>query len=123
MPLIKTYFPLGCEQVLKYPDNMKTEKLPHWFLTLKLAVLLPLTLAGKGHEIAYLDVRYVIEKENPVIFYFSRISTSWKRGISSKTEFFVFPKDQKLCVVACLKEFLKRSQRSRVGETFKASYR
>ena len=90
MPFIKTYFHLGCEQVLKYPGSMKTEKLPDWFLTLKLAVLLSFTLAGKGHEIAYLDVRYVIEKENPVIFYFSRITTSWKQGEYPLKQSFLF---------------------------------
>ena len=43
-------------------------------------------------------------KRNLIIFYFSKITKSWKQEQSPpKTEFFVFPKDQKLRVVACLK--------------------
>lgn len=108
---------------LKCLDCMKTnDKLSDRFHILKLTALLSLTSESRGHEIAYVDVRYMIKKENPIMFYFSKITKSWKQGKSpSKIEFCVFPKDQKLCAVACLKEYLKRFQGSRVSDSFKAS--
>ena len=48
------------------------------FFILKLTVLLSLTSTGRGHEIAYPVVRHIIETENVIIFYFSKITKSWK---------------------------------------------
>ena len=73
----KHIFILKVEQVLKYLGSMKTnEQLSVRFLILKLTVLFSLTSAGSNHETACLDVRYMIEKENSSVFYFSKIIKS-----------------------------------------------
>ena len=68
------------------------------FLKLKLTVLLSRTSAVRRHEIAYIDVRYKIEKETQSHSFFLR---SLRAG-NGEYQFFVFQKGQKLYVVSCL---------------------
>ena len=106
------------EQVLVYLNKLSENvELSDRVLTLKLSVLLALTSACRVSEIKYLDTRYMIKSHTSVIFQFSKITKSWRRGKAPpKLEFHAFPPNKKLCVVQALEEYLKRSQPWRSNE-------
>lgn len=108
------------EQVVTYIQKLPpNEELNDQRLILKLAVLLALTSAGRGHEIKFLDVRYMVKTQSSYILHFSKVTKSWKRGKPPpEVEFYEFPTNKNLCVVTTLDEYLRRSQEWRSGVKF-----
>ena len=83
-------------------------------LTLKLTTLIALTSSGRSSEITYLDTRYRVFKNNSVIFHFSKLTKTWKKGQSPPTfELNSFTGEDKLCVIQCLKRYLVVSKQWR----------
>ena len=67
-----------------------------------------------------LDVRFIVKSEDVYIFTFHKLHKSWKKGEAPpKLYFYKFLKDQELCVVSALNEYLKRTETWRTnGEKF-----
>ena len=94
--------------VLTYLKSLpENDHLSDQQLTQKLTTLLALTSGSRNHEIHHLDVRFMAISEEIVIFRFSKLTKTWKKGqCPPKLLFKAFPEDCKLCVVHCLNEYL-----------------
>ena len=79
-------------------------------INLKLAVLLFLTSAGRCHEICYFNIKFMVRTSSPFEFFFTKVTKSWRKGKPPPSlEFHEYSNDEKLCVVACIDEYLRRS--------------
>ena len=75
-------------------------------ITLKMAMLLAFLSSNRASELTNLDIRHVVFKENSVIFQFSKLTKTWKKGIGPPSiEYKGFEKAG-LCVIRCLKQYL-----------------
>lgn len=78
----------------------KTESLSDKLLTLKLTILLALTAASRGSEIALLDIRYMSRSEKTFSFAFTKLTKSWRKGQPPPSlSFRSYTEDDSLCVV------------------------
>jgi len=107
--------------VLAYLSSLHpVEKLKLKTLTLKLIMLIALVSAQRGQRlhIHVLDTAYM--KEAPDVFEFSlseHIKQSRPRYKTPSVILKAYPADSSLCVVACLKEYHKRTKPLRGSET------
>lgn len=91
-------------------------KLP--ILSKKLAILLALTSASRAHEIAYLDIDYLVQHNSVYSFRFIHLTkTARIKKPRPDLTFFPFPEDSKLCVCKCIDEYITRSKSLRGKET------
>ena len=85
-------------------------KLPDKYINLKLAILLFLTSAGRCHEICYLNIKFMVRTSSSFKFFFTKVTKSSRKGKPPPClEFHEDSDDKKLCVVACIDEYLTRS--------------
>ena len=68
--------------VLEFMKNNWTdnESLPNKNLTLKLTMLLALTSASRASNIHHLDIRFMSLSEEKVVFNFTKLLKTWKKG-------------------------------------------
>ena len=58
-----------------------------------------------------LDVRCMVKSEDAYNFSFHKLHKRWRKGKApSKLYFYKYPKDQELCVMSALNEYLKRTE-------------
>ena len=88
------------------PNNTK---LSYRNINLKLAILLFLTSVGRCHEICYLNIKFVVRTSSSFKFFFTTATKSWRKGKPPPCWEFHEYSDEKLCVVACIDEYLGRS--------------
>ena len=91
-------------------DNISTlgnnENLSTKIITLKLTTLLAILSSNRASELTYLDIRHIVFKENSVVFHFSKLTKTWRKGKSpSSFELKGFEKAE-LCVIRCLRQYL-----------------
>ena len=105
--------------VLTYLSSLHpVEKLELKTLTLKLIMLIALVSAQRGQSLHILDTAYM--KEAPDVFEFSLSEHIKQSRPGYKTPSVIlkaYPADSSLCVVTCLKEYLKRTKPLRGSET------
>ena len=102
--------------VLEFIKNNWTDNksLPNKNLTLKLTMVLTLTSTSRASNIHHLDIRFMSLSEEKIVFNFSKLLKSRKKGRTPpKLEIFTFEKDTDLCVIQTLKVYLDRSQEQR----------
>ena len=79
-------------------------------LTLKLTMLLALTSAARAHEIAYLDIRYLVRHHSGYSFHFGKPTKTAKKGkLRPPLIFSHFEDDTSLCVCHHIDLYLKGS--------------
>ena len=70
-------------KVMDYIDTLgNDENLSIKIITLKLTTLLAIISSSRASELTYLGIRCIAFKENLVIFHFSKLSKTWKKGKS-----------------------------------------
>ena len=81
------------------------------YLTYKLVTLMALIYASRTSAMYCLDVRFMVKSEDAHIFTFHKVHKSWRIGKAlPKLYFYKHPKDQKLCAVSALNEYLKPTE-------------
>ena len=103
------------EIVLRYLRSMElNDKLTLKALSQKLALLFALVEASRSSELQALDLRFRVYKPEGVRFQLPTLTKKRKVGTPPKELFFTaFPSDKKLCPVACLREYEKRTEDKR----------
>ena len=77
-------------------------------------MLLALTSASRVLGLQHLDIRFMTKGTNNYMFTFGKLHKVWRKGKSLPSlKFYSFEEDTKLCVVANLEEYLKRTKVSR----------
>ena len=115
-------FVWSVESVINYIKTKwkNNENLSEKCLTYKLVILMALTSASTAFARHCLSVRFMVKLENVYILTFHRLHESWRKGRAPpKLYFYKYPKDQELCVVSALNEYLKRTETCRTnGDKF-----
>ena len=115
-------FVWSVESVINYIKTKwkNNENLSEKCLTYKLVILMALTSASTASARHCLSVRFMVKLENVYIFTFHRLHKSWrKEKAPPKLYLYKYPKDQELCVVSALNEYLKRTETCRTnGDKF-----
>ena len=71
-------------KVIDYLNTLgNNENLSTKIITLKLTTLLAILSSKRASEVTYLDIRHILFKENSVIFHFSKLANTWKKGKKS----------------------------------------
>ena len=79
-------------------------------INVKLAILLFLKPAGRYQEICYLNIEYMVRTSSSFRFFFTKCTKIWKKGKPPPClEFHEYSDNVKLCVVACIDQYLGRS--------------
>ena len=96
--------------ISKVIDNISTlgnnENLSTKIITLKLTTLLAILSSNSVSELTYLDIRHTAFKEDSVVFYFSKLTKTCRKGKSLPSfELKGFEKAE-LSVIRCLKQYL-----------------
>ena len=96
--------------ISKVIDHISTlgdsENLSTKIITLKLTTLLAILSANSASELTYLDIRHIAFKEDSIVFHFSKLTKTWRKGKSLPSfELKGFEKVE-LCVIRCLKQYL-----------------
>ena len=117
-PKPKYSFIWDVNKVLEYLRTLGID-LSDKLLTEKLAMLLALSVASRGHELQHLDIRYMTKSNNLITFEFAKLTKSWRNGkpppaISFKN----FDKDPLLCPVKTLELYLEKTKPWREGNKF-----
>ena len=85
-------------------------------LTLKLVTLLALTAASRASAIHHLDVRFMAANDKQCTFYFNKLHKSWRnKKPPPAITYYAYEKDDSMCVLKTLKEYLERSEAWRVN--------
>ena len=93
------------------------ESLSDKALTLKLTALLALTSASRTLGLHHLDIKFMAQTEDYVVFSFGQLHKSWRKGKSPPSiTFTAYHSDRDLCVVSTLRAYLERSKLWRVDE-------
>ena len=80
-------------------------------LTLKLAMLLPLTSAARASEICHLDTRYLIKHNSGYIFHFGKNTKTSKKGkLRSPIKCIPFDINKNLCVCYHIDLYLEKTK-------------
>ena len=105
--------------VLTYLSSLNpVEKLELKTLTLKLIMLISLVSAQRGQSLHILDIAYMKETHDGFEFLLSEhIKQSRPSYKAPSIILKAYPADSSLCVVNCLKEYLKRTKPLRGSET------
>ena len=78
-------------------------------INLKFEILLFLTSAGRCHEICYLHIKFMVRTSSSFKFFFTKVRKGGRKWIPPPClEFNKYSYDEKLCVVACIDEYLGR---------------
>ena len=110
-PLPKHHEIWDVDIVLNYLCSLpKNEDLDLKTLSKKLAVLLAIISPKRTSEIARLDRRYMKFNTEGVLFTLPGLSKTQTDCTPRQVLYSHFPDNEKLCVVRCLKEYLKRTQ-------------
>ena len=81
------------------------------YLTYKLTMLLALTSASGVLGLQHLDIRFMTKGTNNYMFTFGKLHKAWRKGKSPPSlKVCSFEEDTKLCVVATLEKYLKRTK-------------
>ena len=89
----------------------QNEDLSDKYLTYKLTMLLALTSASRVLGLQHLDIRFKTKGTSYYIFSFGKLHKARKKGKSpTSLKVYLFEEDTKLCVVATLEEYLKRTK-------------
>lgn len=87
-------------------------------LTLKLIMLIALTLASRSQSLHLLSIKDMRKGFSSFILYYSGLLKQSKSGRNNPVvELRAFPPDRRLCVVFVLKEYLKRTENLRGTNT------
>ena len=74
-------------------------------------MLLALTSASRVLGLQHLDIRFMAKGTNSYMFTFGKLHKAWRKGKSPPSlKVYSFEEDTKLCVVATLEEYLKRTK-------------
>lgn len=105
--------------VLTYLRKLSpVSKLSLKLLTLKLCMLIALTLASRVQSIYLLDIKDMRKCSSSYILHYSGLLKQCRAGLSNPVaELKSYPPDRRLCVVFVLKEYLKRTVNLRQGKT------
>ncbi|KAK3108238.1 hypothetical protein FSP39_003855 [Pinctada imbricata] len=96
-------------KVLSYLGKLdENASLPLKTLTLKLAMPMALTAAKRCGELARLDIRFMQKSEKEIIFILPTLSKNGKANC--QVSFQKLDKDSSVCVIACLEEYLRRTE-------------
>ena len=110
------------ESVINYIKTKwkNNDNLSGKYLTYKLVILMSVTSASRASAMHSLDVRFMVKSDDAYIFTFRKLHKSWRKGKAPpKLYFYKYPKDQELCVVSALNEYLKRTETWRTnGDKF-----
>ena len=121
-PQPRYMFVWSVESVINFIKNKwkNNENLSEKYLTYKLVILMVLTFASRASAMHCLDVRFMVKSEDAYIFTFHKLHKSWRKGKAPpKLYLFRYPKDQELCVVSALNEYLKCTEKWRTnGDKF-----
>ena len=72
----------------------------------KLTTLLAILSSNRVSGLTYLDIRHILFKENSIVFHFSKLTKTWRKGKSPPSfELKGFEKAQ-VCVIRCMKQYL-----------------
>ena len=75
-------------------------------IALKLTTLLAILSSNRVSELTYLDIRHILFKENSIVFHFSKLTKTWRKGKSPPSfELKGFEKAQ-VCVIRYMKQYL-----------------
>ena len=78
-----------------------------------------LTSASRISAMHCLDVRFMVKSEDAYILNFHKLHRCWRRNKApTKLHFCKYSKDQELCVLSALDEFLKRTKNTTLGYRF-----
>ena len=89
----------------------QNEDLSDKYLTYKLTMLLALTSASRVLGLQHLDIRFMTKGTNNYMFTFGKLHKAWwKEKFPLSLKVYSFEEDTKLCVVATLEEYLKRTK-------------
>ena len=110
--------------VTKYCETWDVSKVLHYLiklspirklslrlLTLKLCMLIALTLASRVQSIYLLDIKNIRKCYSSYILHYSGLLKQTKAGVSNPVaELKAYPPDRRLCTVFVLKEYLRRTE-------------
>ena len=89
----------------------QNEDLSDKYLTCKLTILLALTSASRVLGLQHLDIRFLTKGTINDMFTFEKIHKTWRKVKSPPSlKVYSFEEDTKLCVVATLEEYIKRTK-------------
>ena len=89
----------------------QNEDLSDKYLSYKLTMLLALTSASRVLGLQHLDVRFMTKGTNNYMFSFGKLRKAWrKRKFPPSLKVYSFEEDTKLCVVATLEDYHKRTK-------------
>lgn len=87
-------------------------------LSMKLCMLIALTLASRVQSISLLDIKDMKKCYTKYVLYYSGLLKQTRAGVSNPVaELIAYPPDRRLCVVFVLKEYLKRTEDIRGDKT------
>ena len=98
--------------VLHYIESLPVnEQLLLEPLTLKLCTLLCILSGQRAQTMASLHLGYMHSEEDSIIFYIpTLLKTTTPKFHQKPIEFLAFPHSERMCVVKCLKEYIKRTE-------------
>ena len=112
-PLPKYQVAWDLDLVLRFLSKLPANKnLPLDLLGKKLAILLALAAPKRVSEIARLDRRFMLKRNNSITFTLPGLSKTQTDGQNRSVQYHSFQK-KKLCVIACLQEYEKRTVHTR----------
>lgn len=106
-------------KVLLYLQTLSpVSRLSLKLLTHKLAMLISLTLASRTQSLHLLDLTDMRKGYDTYTLFYSGILKQTRPGKSNPVaELKAYPRDRRLCVIFVLKEYLKRTESIRQGQT------
>ena len=88
-------------------------------LSHKLVVLLALSNASRASEIHALDIRYLSRNENGVTFTIAELTKTAQPGKKKVVHYLPLKQEDRLCPIAALEEYLKRTFPIRIKDPSK----
>ena len=119
-PQSRYSFTWNVETVLEYLCSLgKNNEISLKQLSHKLVVLLALSNASRASEIHALDIRYLQKNENGITFTIAELTKTAQPGKKKLVCYPPLTQDDRLCPVAALEEYLKRTSPIRKKDTSK----
>lgn len=116
-------FTWDVSKVLKYLKTLfPLNSLDMKHLTLKLCTLLALSTAARAQTLVNLNIKNMTFSSDRVVFYFSSLLKTSKPGKSFSISLERF-KDEKICVVRTLQEYIKRTSKNRKCDQLLVSFK
>ena len=112
-PQPRYMFAWSKESVINYIKTKwkNNENLSEKYLNYKLVILMALTSASRASAMQCLDVRFMFKSDDAHIFIFHKFQKSWRNSKTPpKLYFYKYVKDQELCVVSAINEYLKSTE-------------